>query len=652
MKDSLSPRTTRTGTTIIRAVVVAFCALAMLTTAFAQGAAPKHPRLLFGPDEIPALQKKITQEPWKTMYENLLENANKDFHNDMTELDHPYSESLIAERNGFLYLLTGDDKYAKIARTQVEKRIGDAKNWANGGTKGLALYWHGSRIALAYDWCYGAPSWDAAFSAKVSQALKIHGDVIIKSGGTSQARSNASNWQGGRFGAGGQCLLATDEAVLPADIDNCWSRVNRYLNENLGSAKDSRGWNIEGLGYNYYPMGNFVGPFCIAITRVDPKKDVRKMASVGWTYWTTYATDVKMLDTNIRPDFGDDNAGTNSEGCAGQAFYFCPDVIKPGLAYSYDRLWGAKGDKTYDSNRAGTIYSILYHPGDAVAEKDPMTIPEWRAGFIDKDGNGYFTYRNSYMFDDSDIVSQINAKLRGDKGHAGPDALSFRIQGLDTAWAVGGGRYGPQLNGQDAYRCSMNTLYPINPEDKQMTNSNTGKIIGNPLSKPDGSGNVVMSINANNIGTANQKRWYINEFSAATGTNGTVIIADTSDNGKFWQLCTLEENSITTDGNTFTITAKNGNTMKGTVLYPTADVKFTTGTRLRGSTFITDKNGYIHFSSADGKYLVALTLEKKGTEHPAVSCTDNWGVAPKTTVTVGKFDVTIDGDTINYPPAK
>ena len=649
MTGSLSMRTAQKCTIIVRTLAVVACVLASLTAAFAQGAAPQHPRMLFGAEEVPNLQKKITQEPWLSMYNKLIADVVK---SETAEVGIPYSDSMIAEQCAFLYVLSGDDKWAKKARALVEKRINDNAFWANPKAKGLSLFWHGSRISLAYDWCYGAPSWDAAFSTKISQELKKHGDVILKSGGSGQNNSRASNWQGARFAAAGLCLLATDETVLPADLDQCHTSTVRYLTENLNNSKDSRGWNIEGLGYTFYPMGNFIGPYGIAIARKDPAKDLRKMSIVGWTYWTTLAVDIKAMGTIIRPDFGDDNAGTDSEGAASQAFYYCPDALKPGLVYEYDRLWGAKGNKNYDSPRGGTIYSILYHPGAALAEKDPMSIPEWRAGFIDKGGNGFFTYRNSYQCNDNDVVAQIYTKLRGDKGHAGPDALSFRIQGLDTAWAVGGGRYGPKINTQDAYIYSMDTLYPVKPEEKLTTNSNTGKIVGTPISKEDGSGNVVLSIAANNVGVKNQKRWFISDFSAATSTNGTFVIADTSDDGKFWQLCTLEENTITSAGNTFTITAKNGNTMKGTVLYPAAGVTFTTGTRIRGTDFITGKNGYVHFQSPDGKYLVVLTLEKKGQEHPAITSTGNWGAEPKTTVTVGKFNVDINGDVISYPAAK
>lgn len=122
-----------------------------------------------------------------------------------------------------------------------------------------------------------------------------------------------------------------------------------------------------------------------------------------------------------------------------------------------------------------------------------MEIPEWREAFVDTGGNGLFTYRNTYTPHES-IVAQIYAKLRGNKGHSGPDALSFRILGLDTAWAVGGGRYGPKTGGQNVYFRSMNTLYPVDPDEQLAISDKSGRIVDTPVSKPDGSGSVVMSI--------------------------------------------------------------------------------------------------------------------------------------------------------------
>jgi hypothetical protein len=615
------------------------------------GFAGDHPRLLFEAKDVPALRRKVTEEPWKSMVERLRADVDRNgWANGPANLSEPYEQTVLAQRCAFLYVLTGDDSWAKRAREQVEKRIADGQNWANGGAKGLALYWHGAKISQAFDWCAGAPSWDAAFAARVSAELKRHGDVIRTKGGSGQNSDPASNWQGARFGSAGLCLLATDEAIVEADLLSCHQRVVRYLQENLGTDGRSRGWNSEGLGYTYYPMGNFVGPFGIAMARRQPDKDLRKAcAGVDWALWTCFAAHVKGCDGVIRPDFGDDNAGTSGEGAYGLAFYYCPEKLRPGLVWTYDKLWGTKGDRSFDPARGGTIYSILYHPGAATAGKDPMSMSEWREGFVDLGGNGYFTFRNAYRCDETDIVAQLYAKLRGNRGHNGPDALSFRIQGLGTAWAVGGGRYGPKHNGQDAFLRSQDTLYPVDPDAPLTVSDQSARVVGTPLSKPNGGGHVVTAIAKNNVGVTNHKRWFVADFGGVSGA-AAFVVCDTSDDGKFWQLCSLSENRIETMGKTFTVAARNGATLQGTVLYPTGDLNFRVGKRPRGSGFLTDTNSFVHAQSGDGCFVVAMTLAPKGRAHPPVSATGAWGKTPAGTVKIGGWSVAIKGDEIMYSP--
>jgi hypothetical protein len=195
----------------------------------------------------------------------------------------------------------------------------------------------------------------------------------------------------------------------------------------------------------------------------------------------------------------------------------------------------------------------------------------------------------------------------------------------------------------------MNTLYPGDPDGPFKTNNEAGKIVDAPTLTPAGpaGGTVAARIGTNNLGVTNHTRRMLTTFDPAAGAAGAVVLADTSDDGKVWQMVTLAPNTITTGGNTFTVTSPEGHTLKGTVLYPKT-VTFKTGTRARGSKAADiDKNNFVHFSSDDGSYLVVLTLQPKGAAHPAVSATGTWGPAPSGTVTIGKFTATVDGDKIS-----
>jgi len=195
----------------------------------------------------------------------------------------------------------------------------------------------------------------------------------------------------------------------------------------------------------------------------------------------------------------------------------------------------------------------------------------------------------------------------------------------------------------------MNTLYPVDPDERLVISDHAGKIVGTPLVKENGGGHLVSSIDLNNLNVSGHKRWFIADYSPLSGAEGVYVIYDTSDNGRFWQFCTLEANRITTEGNTFTITGPTGSTMRATVLYPSAPVSFKTGTRPRGSDAGPYKNNnFIHFQSHDGSHLVVLTVRKEGRPHPSVKATGTWGQNPRGLVTVGEFSVAINGEEISY----
>jgi hypothetical protein len=604
--------------------------------------AQDHPRLLFGKAEMPALRERIRKEPHKAMFERL--KANAEVGNwGSGPVEGEYDQIISAHRCGFLYVLTGDDAWARKARGWVEKRLADASAWGNPKKKGLTLYIHGAFLATTYDWCFSAPSWDTAFSKTVSNILKKQADVIFKSGGSEQNNSPASNWQGLRWSSAGLCLLASDEPSSDTDLDACFAKTGRYLAENLG--RGGSGWNCEGLGYTYYPMGNGVCPFGVAMARKDPSKDLRKATPAAPnTLWTVYAATVKTGTGLWRPDFADDNPGTAAEGTMGFAFWMCPPTLHPGLKWWYERTVGAQGDRTFDAARFGTPASILFHPGDAVAEKDPMKIDAWRALFADPGGNGMFTFRNAYAGPD-DVVLQVFAKLLGNRGHSGPDSLSYRIYGLDGQWAVGGGRYGPKTNGQDVYFRSQNTVYPVDPDGKLATNDERGRVVAHKL-RDDGGGWVVLGAGKNNVGTSSHTRRLAVDFSGTSGAAAAVVVVDTSADGRFWQHCALEPHAISVEGNAFTIAGPGGNTLRGTVLHPPkAELK--TGRRPRGSKAgAFENNTWVTALGDDGAFVVTLTLQKAGKPAPKVSATGTWAGTPKGTVTVGGRTVSVDGDAI------
>ena len=154
----------------------------------------------------------------------------------------------------------------------------------------------------------------------------------------------------------------------------------------------------------------------------------------------------------------------------------------------------------------------------------------------------------------------------------------------------------------------------------------------------------MLHIKKNNVGTSNHTRRFITSFDS--GAEAAIIISDTSDDGKFWQLATLGTNRIEVADNAFTITSPAGDTLRGTVLHP-ANATLKTGRRARGSDALGVKdNSYVTVESPGGDFLITLTIAASGKTHPAVSATGTWEGLPAGEVKVGSTSFKIQGDSI------
>ncbi|MFP4157029.1 MAG: hypothetical protein ACLFU4_05360 [Opitutales bacterium] len=615
--------------------------------------AAEHPRLLFSESDIPELREKIRKEPWKSMYARLLADAEKD-----VMPFKPYNDAWRASSCGFLYILTGDESWAEKARDYTQAVLDNPDRWGHRLTFGLRMYTWNRHVAQAYDFCYASDAWDASFNATVSAALKQQSDVIHLEGGTRQNTNASSNWQGLRGASAVLGYLATDDPYdaeyLTASID----RMRDYLDANLGT-HPSPGWNYEGLGYMTFPMAA-VGPAALAYERLVEGGD-RFMgnAAMANTWWTAtgHTALYRSIAIETAPDgiigshfdFTDDNNHSAGEGTYGLGFAFLPEALIPGQVWMYDRMRGMNGDQTWDNERAGVIYSILYHPGNEDLA-NPMTIPQWKALFQDHRGNGWNIFRNRYQ-DENDVILGINLRRRTPGGHDGPDGLSFRINGMGGPLAIGGGRYS---KGNPYYRL-QNTLYVENPGNtspSEVDNRLQGEIVSTadtPLLNKNGSGALVGHMETTNLNVKNHTRRLLTDFSAASGAEAVFVVADTSENGHFWQYVAVNGlNDISTSGNTFTVTAPNGS-LRATVIYP-RDFRFDEGDLDRGSDFFFNGERYrnakwINSFSEDGDHLVVMTVVPEGAPHPEIISLRGSGVTDRT-LRVGQLGVIVNGEDI------
>jgi len=622
-----------------------------------------HPRLYFDAQELAQIRTRLDREPYASMYAELL--AQRDSFEAYRPYDPSNPRELFGRARGAakIFALSGDQAYAQQARADLEAGfalIGD--DWASADVKGLTLYAYAVDLATAYDLCAASDSWDAGFNYLVSKRLLEIARVIVEDGGTEQPGDLGSNWRANRGSSAGLALLATDHAFEDALDDSAHAMVLQYLNANQGSGA-ARGWNPEGFGYTSYPVGSFVGPYAVAAARADPARDLRTDDRLKWMTWTAFAGITTALDIygsgGVKTDWSDDNAHALGEGIYGLAFYFADAALRPGIKHAYDRLMGtlSPNGPRWDGVRHGAFWSILFYP-EEILPQDPTEIWDWHRASDDSGGIGLFSFRNAYQ-DSDDILVQFKAKLRNlTEAHDGPDGLGFRVIGLGDSFVIGGGRE-PAFGEQN-----QATVYPVSPNTDITTNRNTGTLVGTPLIRPDGGGHVIASMATSNVGTTAHKRWLVTDYDkAATGADAVIIVADTTSNGVYWQLPTFLNNTITTSGNTFTITGSDGATLKGTILHPGGTPSITVGTKPRGDGYgltnggtlatedpvtnprITDNRYLFIQHGGDGDFLVVMTLQKTGA-HPAVSRTS--GTVADAVVRVGNSSYALQSDTVLY----
>lgn len=636
-----------------------------------------HPRLFFSQDDLPGIRSRLDREPFASMLDRLI--AERDFADFYRPTDPASSGSLLLRAKGsaFLYALTGDEAYAVDARNDLQDAFDlidsdDSDDWATPAIRGLTLYSRATNVAIAYDLCSPSPHWEDAFTYDVSKRLREIAEIIVSDGGTGQPADLGSNWYAGRGASAGIALLATDHAVDDALPQAADAMVGNYLNTNQGPG--AAGWNPEGFGYTAYPVGYFVGPYAVASDFAEQSARYaadNRLTGLTVTGFMGATTAYDIYGTGgVKTDWSDDNGHTGGEGIYGLAFYFAPTDLLPALRHAYDRFMGnlSPHGPNWDSVRHGTFWSLLFYPDD-VAPQDPLQAWGIHQRNSDPNGIGLQSFRNAYQ-DQNDVLLQFKAKTRTlTQAHDGADGLGLRFIGLGDAFIIGGGRNSPGNEWGQA------TVYPNSPDIDFDWQKTTGELVGNPLLKPDGGGHAIARMDSSSVRTTNHKRWVITDFAeSATGAHTTVVVADTSDDGRFWQLPTFLDNSIATNGNEFTITGTKGATLRGTVLHPSATPAFTTGTKARGSGYTLENGGtlasgdpvtnpritdnrYLFFEgNGDGQFLVVMTLQPAGQSHPAVSHVSG-GVADATvqvgsrTYTLQTDDVLYDGAAYSHPDA-
>lgn len=219
------------------------------------------------------------------------------------------------------------------------------------------------------------------------------------------------------------------------------------------------------------------------------------------------------------------------------------------------------------------------------------------------------------------MVAAFTTTAKRIRAHQSGDNLSFRLQGLDNIWVLGGGRTNLSAGQPTVYATDTISL------QERYIGGATGSLITHGF-YPEGGGYAMGKGSC--MGVQDHQRFFeVSYDSATTGAAAVIHIQDTSSNGKTWRLTTPEWNTVTTLPDGFLITAPHGATLKATVLSQARPLQVKTsrvpynGTTTENAAGIPYKGSQYPASMAidvamPGYVTIVLTVQPAGYPHPQV----------------------------------
>jgi len=418
----------------------------------------EHPRMLFRKADVPALRAKAQTAAGKAIVARLrtLLGNNGDSlpttfnttpphnHNKSPKFPPGVFTTWHGSGYGMLYQLTGDRKYAELARQAVQlafdKRI-DRDNrysWFKPGTSlraGSIL----AGIALAYDLCYDA--WSPEFRTRVAREIQNYSKEAA-SGETITLKHLAgrggyppgSNHYGAYLGAGAAVLAilgdpGTDGKVLSRRLAEFEQMLVQILCQGFGD----HGWYAEGYHPSRVSTNCGMQEFIAALRNAAGRDYVSARPNVPWL---TLRWIMEIIpDAPGKPTFPSrgvyggeyfDGAGMSHSGDIAYGFGGITPKYRPALLWVYQNFIHPHranyGVNTYP-HRA--VNAFVNWPADVKAANPAEVMPKTVVDTI----HGYFACRNRWK--DSNDILITNLLHIGPWGyHRVKDSGHFRVWGL------------------------------------------------------------------------------------------------------------------------------------------------------------------------------------------------------------------------------
>jgi len=345
-----------------------------------------------------------------------------------------YNRSYLAQEVAFLSLMSQQPKVQKqFAQMAFEAIKGiyetpEQERLPHTGY-GLSRAMMQQALAFPYAWCGGhwSKSQRKYVEGKMAEAL----DAWLTYDHANFWNEKGSNWVAVCRGGELILLLAAGEKEQRKErYDFLIEQLSTHMRHGYGSLGVSQ----EGMGYTEYG-GQFLLKAIVAAASMGDSTLFQQAQNHSWWKLAMYAESFqphsrKFLMTGVAGTSGPD------EGWASLLFNIVPPSHLPHFQWWYDRHMGqlAPGSiqDQFDSNRAGTIWSVLYYPLGITAEDPTGTYP---ASF--RDDHGYYFFRNRWK-DENDILFSIMA----DSHHHGnawdqPEVFALNLMAHNSRY-IGG----------------------------------------------------------------------------------------------------------------------------------------------------------------------------------------------------------------------
>jgi hypothetical protein len=348
--------------------------------------------------------------------------------------------------------------------------------------------------------------------------------------------------------------------------------IQRFINNALGDW----GWNSEGESYTQWTM-DLVLRYAHAYRNV-MGIDLVQEPNLG-RFLPLYVAKTIYGSQPYMDTFGggDETAGLD---LFAQGFTTVTEEYKPAVLWAWNHLLAQSGNNI---NAMTASFTLVNYPLD-MKQKNPEQILPKAIG--DRQKGGY-VFRDRWQ-NQNDIVAQVFLKskpLRATWWYVGDGAL--RIYGLGHPWVIKGATNKYQASDRKFENVvqitdNINGWLGAKTTDFQSQDNGSGRISMNlndtylarqkeenrELPLVDYSGHLLQE-NTLDLGIRGM-RYFATDYSGVSGSPALFVVVDKLTGGgeKVWQMLVAQEHQISISGKSFTITASDGTSLKGTFVTP------------------------------------------------------------------------------------